>query len=175
MSNLNLALQGIGVMRTAAPTTELQLKSANSLEANRCLAKKLPTLKEEVKDSIEPTKVVISYVFSRLQLKEKNFKISQNATHEEMLKLGVQLKKIDKNIDPEILLNSSKPCKLSKEMKEYMAKHCVIGHYQFSILKCQDEESVCVVLPGLRKRFLLNFIICHSWFHRERSTNTLRY
>lgn len=143
MSNLNLALQGIGVMRTAAPTVELQLKSANSLKAIRRLAKKLPTLKEEVKDSIKPAKVIISDVFSRLQLKEKKFKISQNATNEEMLKLGEQLKKIGKNIDPEILLNSPKPCKLSKEMKEYMAKHCVIGHYQFSILKCQDEECVC--------------------------------
>ena len=70
MSNLNLALQGIGVMRTAAPTVELQLKSANSLKAIRRLAKKLPTLKEEVKDSIEPAKVLISDVFSRLQLKE---------------------------------------------------------------------------------------------------------
>ena len=56
MSNLNLALQGIGVMRTAAPTVELQLKSANSLKAIRHLAKKLPTLKEEVKDSIKPAK-----------------------------------------------------------------------------------------------------------------------
>ena len=63
MSNLNLALQGIGVIRTAAPTVELQLKSANSLKAIRRLAKKLPTLKEKVKDSIEHAKVLVSDVF----------------------------------------------------------------------------------------------------------------
>ena len=70
-----------------------------------------------MKDSIEPAKVLISDVLLRLQLKEKKFKISQDATNEEMLKLGEQLKKIDQNIDPEILLSSSKPCKLSEEMK----------------------------------------------------------
>ena len=85
----------------------------------------------------------MSDVFSRLQLKEKNFKISHVATTEEMLKLGEQLKKIDDKFDPEVLLDSSKPCKFSNEIKQYMTKHCVIGHYQFSILKCQDEECVC--------------------------------
>ena len=40
MTNLNLALQGIGVMRTAAPTVELQLKSANSLNSRGAKSQK---------------------------------------------------------------------------------------------------------------------------------------
>ncbi len=142
MSNLNLGLQGVGVMR-AGTSMELQLKSASSLKAVRHLAKKVPGLQQEVEDSIQPAKILISDVFSRLQLKDKNFKIFHAATKEEMLKLGEQLTKLDESFHPAILVDSSKPCKISDKIKKFMEDHCLIGHYQFSIKKCKSKECVC--------------------------------
>ncbi len=103
MPNLNLGLQGVGVMR-AETSMELQLKSTSSLKAVRHLAKKVPGLQLEVEDSIQPAKIVISDVFSRLQLKDKNFNIFHAATKKDMLKLGEQLTKLDESFV------YSKPC-----------------------------------------------------------------
>lgn len=57
--------------------------------------------------------------------------------------LGQQLTKIDKEFDVTILLDSSRPCKPSGNIKKFMDKHCMKGHYQFSIKKCTDDKCIC--------------------------------
>ena len=81
MSNLYLALQGIGVMRVRTKSMEQHLQAANSLKSIRDLTKKHATLE----DSIEPCKTLIASVFSRLKLKGKNFKVFSAATNGELL------------------------------------------------------------------------------------------
>lgn len=146
MSNLNLALPGISVMRVRTKSMEQHLQAANSLKAIRELSKKHRTLEEEVKESIEPCKTLIGSVFSRLQLKGKSFKVFSAATNEDLLQPANQLKRIDGEFDLKTLLpysQPSQPVKMSLKLQQFIDNHCVKGHYQFSIKKCSDEECVC--------------------------------
>lgn len=144
MSNLNLGLQGIGVMRQKTNSMEKHLKSANSLKEIRALSKKHAPLEEEVNDCIEPCRVLIGSVFSRLELKGKKFKVFNAATHEDLIQLACHLKCIDEDFDPEVLASSEKrKVTVSEKIKQFMEKHCVRGHYQFSIKKCLDNNCVC--------------------------------
>lgn len=95
MSNLNLGLQGIGVMRSRTATLEQPLKMANNLKAIRKLEKTHPTLKQEVNDCIQPAKILIDNYFSRLKIKDNHFKVFHAATEEEMRTLAQQLLKIE--------------------------------------------------------------------------------
>ena len=133
MSNLNLGLQGVGVMRDEMATLEPTIKSANNIKATRNLAKKEENLKEEVIDCIQPAKVLLESMFSRLQLKGQNFKVFSASTEEEMTAIANQLMKIDDEFSCDVLLDTSKPAL------------CVSGHYQLSIKKCGNEGCVCGV------------------------------
>ena len=97
----------------------------------------------EVMECIKPTKLLLGNVFSRLQLKGQKFKVFSAASKEEMVEFVSQLKKIDEEFDSDILLDSSRPCKLTEQMKEFMKKHCLCGQYQFSINKCGAQDCVC--------------------------------
>ena len=108
MSNLNLGLQGVGVMRSEMATMESKIKSANNIKAIRKLAQKEENLKEEVIDSIQPAKVLLGNVFSRLQLKGQKFQVFSASSGEEMLEMVNQLKKIDEDYSCDILLDTSK-------------------------------------------------------------------
>ncbi|KAJ8043479.1 hypothetical protein HOLleu_10577 [Holothuria leucospilota] len=145
MSNLNLGLQGVGVMRSEMPTMEEKIRSASNMKAIRNVAKNEEGLKEEVLDSIQPSKVLLGNVFSRLQLKGKNFQVFSSASEDEMKDMANQLKKIDEEFCPDILLDTSKPCKLSEKLKDFIKQHCVCGQYQLSIKKCGRKGCVCGV------------------------------
>lgn len=143
MSNLNLGLQGVGVMRAETATMEPQLKGANNLKAIRELGKKFPGLKEEVKDAIQPPKVLLNTVFGRLQLKQKQFKVFTAASHDQLTQMADKIKEIDPEFNTASLLDSSQPCKPSRKIKAFMDKHCNLGHYQFGIKKCTTDDCVC--------------------------------
>lgn len=65
MSIINLALQGVGVMREEV-AHESELKRCGSLKSIRDMAKKIPELKEEVLRSVEPTIELLSTLIKRL-------------------------------------------------------------------------------------------------------------
>lgn len=69
ISIINLALQGVGVMRGEVPH-ESELKRCGSLKSIRDLAKKTPVLKEEVQNSVKPMMELLSTLIQRLKLKE---------------------------------------------------------------------------------------------------------
>lgn len=145
MSNLNLGLQGVGVVRGEMPTMEPKVKSANNMKAIRDLAKKEADLEEEIIDCVQPAKVLLCNVFSRLQLKGKNFQIFEASSKDDMVELANQLKQIDDDFTADVLLDTSKPCKLTQKMKDFIKQHCVCGQYQLSIKKCGREDCVCGV------------------------------
>lgn len=94
-ANLNLGLQGNGVMRTETCTMERELKMASNLKGIQDLAKKHPQLKEEVSAAIESIKALLNTVFQRLHLKEKRFQMFPAASTEELQGLADHFKKID--------------------------------------------------------------------------------
>ena len=142
MSNLNLALQGIGVMRTEAATQEGPLKQANNLKKIRKLAKKYPSIQDEISHSRQQPKILLGSQFKRCQLKGKNFQVFTAATKDETIKMASQLHKIDPEFNLDTLTDTSKPCKISKKLKKFMDSHIRRGHYQFSIKKCKEKDCL---------------------------------
>ncbi|VDI31898.1 Hypothetical predicted protein [Mytilus galloprovincialis] len=82
MSILNLGFQSLGLMREKKEHYEKQLDSANSLGEIRKLAEKYPTVEEEVLDSVEPVRILLSNVITRLKWKDKNLKVFNPATED---------------------------------------------------------------------------------------------
>ena len=67
------------------------------------------------------------------------------ATKDEMIKMASQLHKIDPEFNLDTLMDTSKPCKISKKLKKIMDSHTRRGHYQFSIKKCKEKDRVCTM------------------------------
>ena len=93
MSILNLGLQSVGLTRKeCTPSAEAVLKNCNSLKQIRTAVDSEPSLAEEIADSIEPVKLLIS---ERLSLKEKKLKIGTPATQIEMQRLNTAVQSIE--------------------------------------------------------------------------------
>ncbi|XP_062595295.1 uncharacterized protein LOC134256627 [Saccostrea cucullata] len=113
MSILNLALQAVGLMRSqASDECEKKLRSANGLGQLREVAKD-PAMRQEMKDSIEPVKVLLTQMFRRLYLKDKKFKCFQAATEEAIEALWEQLQKFGPPLGHDM-----KQPSLKKELKD---------------------------------------------------------
>ena len=87
MSILNLGLQSIGVARSKMnDSNEETIKSCNSVAEIRSVAAQ-NNLREDLMDSIEPVKALLTRITERLQLKDKKFKVIQSASRELLAKL----------------------------------------------------------------------------------------
>ena len=95
MSVINLALQGVGIMREEVPH-ENELKRCGSLKSIREMAKKIPVLREEVLRSIEPMLELLSTLIQRLKLKEHNFESHDAASEEDIDELWQEVLKVSK-------------------------------------------------------------------------------
>lgn len=102
MSNLNLALQGCGMVRQKTETLEKKLQNANNLKQIRALREKHPGIEEEVKNAIQPTKELQGSVFQRCQTKGKKFLAFEAASAEEVLQLAGNIGRIDPELSPDI-------------------------------------------------------------------------
>jgi len=63
MSELNLALQAVGMMREKLATASLVLESCNSMKEFRTAAKSHPTLQDKFSDSVQLPKILLSSLF----------------------------------------------------------------------------------------------------------------
>ncbi|XP_046584513.1 uncharacterized protein LOC124291542 isoform X1 [Haliotis rubra] len=78
MSMLNLSLQSVGVMRKALDSNlETHLMKCNSMQNIRDDAKKVPTLKDAVIDSVQQPILLLTELFTNLSLKEVPLKSTQ--------------------------------------------------------------------------------------------------
>ncbi|KAL5012660.1 hypothetical protein ScPMuIL_011211 [Solemya velum] len=92
MSILNLALQAVGLMRAAASgECERKMKSANGLGQLRELAQSNPEMRQEMVDSIEPVKTLLTQMFQRLKLKDRPFKCFSAASDADLADLWHEL------------------------------------------------------------------------------------
>ena len=81
MSTFNLALRSVGLMREAMDEGyEQDVEKCKNMSDLRVTAEKNEEFKEKTLDSVGPVKILLSALFSRLQLKGKNFKSSGAAT-----------------------------------------------------------------------------------------------
>ena len=106
MSIINLALQGVGVMREEV-VHESELKRCGSLKSIRDMAEKIPELKEEVLRSVEPTVELLSTLIQRLKLKEHNFESHDAASEEDIDVLWEEVLKVGPCL---VLIYSSVMC-----------------------------------------------------------------
>ena len=93
MSIINIALQGVGVMREEAPHED-ELKCCGQLKSIHIMAEKIPELKEEVHHSIEPMVDLLSTLIQRLKLKEHNFESHDAASEEDIGMLWNEVLKV---------------------------------------------------------------------------------
>ena len=77
MSELNLPLQTVGIIRQKLPTAALEkvLMGCNSMKDIRSMAETHHGLQEEFKDSLQPAKVLLPALFKRLKLKDQPFHV----------------------------------------------------------------------------------------------------
>ena len=78
MSTLNLGLQCIGMMRKAgSELLEKEMTQCDNMKVLRRIAEKRKEFKDDLLDdllnSVEPVKILLSQMFQGLQLKEKTF------------------------------------------------------------------------------------------------------
>ncbi|XP_033758052.1 uncharacterized protein LOC117340399 [Pecten maximus] len=100
MSVLNLALQAVGLMRKeTSEECERKLRSANSLKQLRELADKYPDIHEEMVDSTQPVKILLTQLFQRLQLKDEPFKCFTAASDREMKEFWGALDRFGEPLD----------------------------------------------------------------------------
>ena len=131
MSILNLALQGVGIVR-AKTTLEDQLQKCKNMKQIRELAQSVDCLKEAVLDSLERPKSLLSGLFGRLELKEEPFSVFSAATQKDILSLWESVKQIDSSLER---TNTTRVLmKDKKELQEFIQTHCKVRHYNIILV-----------------------------------------
>ena len=149
MSILNLGFQSLGLMREKTEHYEKQLDSANSLGEIRKLAEKYPTVEEDVLDSVEPVRILLSNVITRLKWKDKNLKVFNPATEGEIFDLRREILKIDQDI--KVTDSTQQDIKKRKLFVSFLNDHCKIAQYIFSVKKCGKTSCHVCKKPCLSK------------------------
>ena len=150
MSLLNLGLQCVGLARKEMPEKyEAEGARCNSLLELRKIAEKTPQFPVEVKDSLSPVHILLSTIFSRLDLKGKCVKSVAAASQDELTSFWSAIMAIDSTL-------AQDGCYTQKEMKgdrhkqicDFIAHCCQPSHYSFDILKCGSES--CTLCRPIR-------------------------
>lgn len=142
MSILNLGLQSVGLMRTEmSPEYEACIKNLKSLSQVRSMAEKKSFVRDETVDSVQSAKVLLSEVFQRLQLKEKNFEVFTPASLSDIGSFSETIKLLDSTASLDITKASMTEY---QGIKRFYDHCCQVRHYSFCIKKCgQDSCSLC--------------------------------
>ena len=102
MSILNLGLQCVDLMHQEMDIESEEIMSqCNSMNDIRKVAEKTPSLKKNLKESLNPTITLLNDIFQRLQLKDKNFQTFEAATELDMNNLWDTILSIDSTLTKE--------------------------------------------------------------------------
>ena len=145
MSTLNLGLQCIGMMRKAGSELfEKEMTQCDNMKALRRMAEKRKEFKDDLLDSVESVKVLLTQMFQRLQLKEKNISCLASATDTEIAEIW-ESKFVDSECgdDPQAL--KTKSAISDKPLLQQFFSHCCRErHYYFEVKKCGSADcSIC--------------------------------
>ena len=100
-------------------------------------------------DAIAPMKALLQGSFIRLLLKDNKFQTYEAASKEEIDRLWSNILQVDKTLMPDITANIVIQQKI--EFQSFVANHCKVRKYVFSIKKCISSQcNVCkpVTLPN---------------------------
>lgn len=148
MSELNLALQAVGLMRTKmSGELEKTIEGCKNMKAIRAAAVAHLEVQEALKDSLKPVKLLVCSLFQRLKLKNEPFSVFTSVTSSEMDTLASFLAQIQPGIDP-ISCVKSDLAKLP-DLKQFLDHCCQTRHYSFSILKCGSSHCRICKPPRL--------------------------
>ena len=148
MSQLNLGLQSIGLIRQKMPEEfEKLIKNCDSMEDIRNAATKNVGLQEAFTDSMQQPLCLLAEVTNRLKLKDKPFHCQSPCNNEEIELLWEKVHEID----PSVQRTDSKQAQLKSRtrLNTFMDHCCVRRQYFFSIKKCGAEDCQFCKPPRL--------------------------
>lgn len=127
---------------------EAEAAKCNSMKALRAVAQNHPALKSAVSDSIASTKIILSEIAQRLELKGKKFQVFTAASPSELDEFWTALLSLDSTFQ---LKHSSKVCAkdLTPSLVEFFTHCCRERHYFFDILKCGEQDCTTCKPPRL--------------------------
>lgn len=145
MSTLNLGLQSVGLERgTGDDQFESEAHNCNSLSALRRAAVRRSEFRQEALDCMEPVKILLRSIFSRLKLKDKSITTTDSARPEELDTLWNSLSSIGGSIPTPESLHKKSDLKSVPSIAQFL-EHCTRQrHYFFEIRKCgEDTCGIC--------------------------------
>lgn len=144
MSILNIGLQSVGLARNTLEDKNLEknLAKCSNMSEIRQLAEKEPSVKNGLKQALQPVKDLLEDVFSKLSLKDEPFQIFQAASDKEMESIWKELMVIDASVKRDE--TTQVKLKNKTALMDFMKSHCLERHYMFSVKKCGSMDcSVC--------------------------------
>ena len=150
MAILNLAFQGVGLMRKEMPKEfEAAISSCKSVKDIRTACSNHPGLKEAIVMSIEPVKILLESLFVRLELKEKPFQIFHSSSSSELDEFWDVILQVESTLTK--CDTRATVLKQKHGLRLFLEHCCVQRHYMFCIKKCGKAEcKICtpVRLPA---------------------------
>ena len=152
MSELNLALQAVGMMREKLATAGLEkvLEGCNSMKNIRVAAKNHPGFQDEFTDSVQPPILLLSSLFQRLKLKDEPFSLFPSSSSSEVESFLNTIKQIEPDIQPTKCTKASELATFPK-LKDFFEHCCLKRHYMFPIKKCGASDCSICKKPRLPK------------------------
>ncbi len=146
MSILNLGLQCVGLARAEMPEAfENEVAKCNTLSEIRRIASRVNGFESVVKDSLSPVKVLLSDIFSRLQLHENYIKLFHSASVQEISDFWSALIAVDATLTEGAQYTKKKFANYTSAL-EFIRHCCLATHYAFDILKC-GSDACCICKP----------------------------
>ena len=148
MSILNLGLQCVGLMREKmSDDREAAISASNNLLQLQAVARTNPDIVPALLDSIAPVKILLSTVFQRLQLHDKNFAMFTAASEDRLRNFWSELETVDSSLKYGGVYHKPQLKELAG-LNPFMQHCCQSRHYSFSIKKC--GEASCEICRPVR-------------------------
>ena len=122
---------------------EIVISHCNNMAQLRQIGQQKPDIITIVSDSIAPVKVLLSDIFGRLKLHDKNFQVFTVASDNDQEGLWSELKKIDDTLEYGIPYRKNS-LKDHPNVVAFLSHCCQSRHYSFTIKKCGVSDcSIC--------------------------------
>ena len=143
MSLLNLALQGVGLMRKEMPAQfEIAISSCKSVKDIRTACSNHPGLKKAIVMSTEPVKILLQSLFVRLEQKEKPFQVFHSSSSSELDEFWDVVLQVESTLTKYDTRDTT--LKQRHGLRLFLEHCCIQGHYMFCIKKRGKAEcKIC--------------------------------
>ena len=126
---------------------EAAISTCNSISQLINLSLKKDEIVRTVLDSIEPVKDLLTNIFRRLELHDRNFLMYPSASEEEMIEMWSVLKSVDPSLEYSNVYRQASLKKLV-QLDTFLQHSCQSRHYSFSIKKCGITD--CTICKPVR-------------------------